>query len=391
MNYHKIRIVLITFFVLIILLIQNSIFPAEVALNEENIDGFKPTLRLEGNLQFRHEYNNSKGVTKTTNNFAIRQARIILSGNIYTNVNYKIEIKGENLVVGKPGLKIAYINFTPYSFFNITAGVLDVPFTREQALLSSKRLLLMDRSSATNNNVIFTDIGLMFSGEFLNKKIKYWLSITNGAGGFEDGINGWRGSFKSSNTTNNYFDLATRLQFDLFGDWKDGKVWFTKDLKSTIGFAVYYSKQRDDSATLGNYAGSKNFIGLTADFGVNYNIFYLEGAIIYHNAKANPSYGTNNVLAALDSYIAYYAQLGITIYPKYFVGAIRWDSYKEDPGNKLDDRINDGVICFTWYIGGNQHKLKFQTEGAYQHQKGVNATNASNKEFKWRNQLSLLF
>ncbi|MDH5681203.1 MAG: porin, partial [Spirochaetota bacterium] len=321
------------------------------------------------------------------NDFAIRRARVMLEGVLSPYVEYYFQFKAENMAVGKPGAKYAYIKLIPIKQLDIYAGVIDVPFTREQSFQSSSSLLLIDRSLATESNNIFTDIGLMINGKLFDNKLSLYLAMVNGAGGFEDGINGWKGTNSSSKDVNTYFDLAGRVEYNPLGKWKNGKEWFKRDFNLTFGAAVYYSLQRDNSSSLGNYSASENFLGLTFDAAINWNIIYLEGGFVYQQADPNVAYGS---IGQFESYVGYYSQIGVNLDSKNnALVAFRFDSYEEDPGLTKDDTIRELTLGFTWYIGANGHKIKFQTEGTYQISKGIHSTEPDTLGFIWRNQLSL--
>ncbi len=361
-------------------------------VSETKQEGFKPTFNLDGRIQFKHKYNKSKGreaLGEQSNSFAIRRLWIDLYGNLYPDINYSVTLFLENAIAsqGKGILGYAVVQYTPSVHFNLQLGVDVVNFTRGFPK-SNRYLLLIDYASAPSSNGIDDDIGLVFKGSFLNDQLKYWVGVINGAGGTSYGVNGFRQSKVETNTS---FDYYVRLQVDPFGSWENGKVYHQRDLKWSLGVAFYFSPQRDPRVGMA-YAGTKNYIGLTFDMGLNVGIFFFEGAFIYHDAQASNVYGTVTPNStAVEDYVAYYADIGIAVLPQYITLAARFDTYEEYAGQKKDDTIREIDIALNWFIGGRKDRFKFQTEVGYQIDKGKETSNAGNKEIEWRNQLTLLF
>lgn len=351
-----------------------------------------PTVNVNGRIQVRHDYNMSKGLDSSSqkrNSIALRRVWLDINGEFTPMVEYLINIYGENAISGNGEgiLGAAYVMLKPSVHFRSLFGIMDVPFVRE-IFSSNRKLLFIDRAEASRYNAVIMDIGLLIDGSFFDKKLHYWVGVMNGAGGTENGVNGFR---VSPSETNNQFDFLVRLQLDPMTPWKNGEAYFDGKTRYTLGASVYYSPKRDPRQGLA-FAGTRDFIGFTADFGLTFWRLYFEGAFIYQHGKSDTSSPTvSSVSSDPEAYTAFFGQVGIKAVKRYISFAFRYDQYEENTGLSSDDRIHEGTVSFTWFILGTGHNLKYQTELNHQFKKGKDTTNSSNLETRWRNQITFAF
>ncbi|MDH5681290.1 MAG: hypothetical protein OEZ36_06875 [Spirochaetota bacterium] len=369
-------------------IIPNMAHSLKVLPLEEKKDEFQKSLSINGRIQIRHEYNKLNIVDEEDSSFAVRRLRLSFSGYIYEGVFYYINFMGKRLIQGGSGIHSAYMRLEPSSLLFIQVGGYSIPWAREQALQSSGRLIFVDLTYASKKADLTGDIGILLGGSIWDKKLKYWSGIFNGAGGFKDGANGWSGSRSSDIITNNYYDVLARIQVDPLGNWSEGKMYFQKDLKLSVGASVYYSAQRDYSLALDGYYATEDFLGLTGDFAISWNRLFGEVGVYYLTAKANPAYGS---LAAVDDFFSYYFKVGIFAYRNHIMIGLRWDVYEEQTAVPVEDTIKEGTLALTWFIGGRQHAVKLNTEIAHQFVKDPGASNPNVNEIIWRSQLTMNF
>ncbi|MGC9065229.1 MAG: porin [Candidatus Ratteibacteria bacterium] len=148
--------------------------PAKNSIKTSAADNIK----IGGYLQGRYDMYDYSG---RRDEFSIKRARIGLSGKVIDKVTFKIEFdttKGkDNDLLTDAWVKLAY-----FPQFNITLGQFKLPFSEEYNI-SSSALDTIERSLPVNNMATEYDKGIMFDGNFINGKIYYGVSLTNGTGG----------------------------------------------------------------------------------------------------------------------------------------------------------------------------------------------------------------
>lgn len=379
-------------FVWIILFQSLNSFSEENKQDKDKKKDIKPTVNVNGRIQIRHDYNMSSGLdslSEKRNSFSLRRVWLDINGEFTPLVEYLINFYGENAISGSGEgvLGAAYVMFKPSEHFRILFGIMDVPFSRE-IFSSNRKLLFIDRAEASRYNAVVMDIGILVDGYFFNKKLHYWVGMMNGAGGTEDGVNGFR---VSGSETNNQFDFLVRLQLDPMTPWKNGVAYMDGKTRYTIGASFYYSPHRDPRIGMA-FGGTKDFIGMSADLGLTFWRLYFEGGFIYQMGKSDTSYSTVFAVSSNpEAYTAFFGQIGIKAIKKYLMFAARFDQYEEKTGLSFDDAIQEGTFSLTWFILGTGHNLKYQTEINQQFKKGSDTTNSANKETRWRNQITFAF
>jgi hypothetical protein len=141
--------------------------------------------------------------------FKVRQARVILKGDVLKNIDYKLQIdatKTPILLDAKIG-----VNLSPYA--KLSFGQFKVPFSIEN-LVSGSELDTINRSNTVKKlcpgrdiGSQGRDIGVALSGKY--SLVEYTLGIFNGSG-------------KNRGDTNDQLDLAGRLVWTLFRSFSIG-------------------------------------------------------------------------------------------------------------------------------------------------------------------------
>jgi phosphate-selective porin len=159
-----------------LLLIFGLFFLVQASLAEEKTSS-EPALKLNGFTQVSYTHW-EEGVSE----FRIRRARLGLKGDVFKNINYRLQIDATK----SPILLDAIVEFNLSSRLGLRIGQFKVPFSQEN-LASSSSLDTINRSQPVEKlcpgrdiGSYGRDIGVMASGKF--SKVEYFLGIFNGAG-----------------------------------------------------------------------------------------------------------------------------------------------------------------------------------------------------------------
>lgn len=235
-------------------------------LSFRSSDG-KWSMNIKGRVQARVEsiwHDDSEGYDGV--NISVPRARIGFTGNAGAeNVTYKFEIDAgtnkklfDNTKDDPKGsgfadvnerqdatLKEAWINWGFPNGDGLQFGQAKVPFGRE-ALNSSSRLSLVDRSLASGEFAPGQEPLMMYHGKAADKKVEYYLSVSNGDG---EGISNVQGD------PNNGMRTTARLVFNPLGPMSlDQSAFQTVDAGNTL-FSIGASFQNvADSSGKGSKA-----------------------------------------------------------------------------------------------------------------------------------------
>lgn len=145
-------------------------------------------------------YGNSYGTPPDS--FAITRARFGFQGNYGKQLDFVMQIE----TISSPTVRDAYLNFKPWSFFNITAGQAKVPYAMEVGTADTA-VEFYNRSIIS---VLYPDAGGAFRspglyayGELGKGSMEYWLGVFNGQGLLTSG-------------TTNEAEVVGRLRFSPF-------------------------------------------------------------------------------------------------------------------------------------------------------------------------------
>lgn len=159
-----------------LLLIFGLFFLVQASPAEEKTSS-EPALKLNGYTQVGYTH-----WEDGASEFRIRRARLGLKGDIFKNINYRLQIDGTK----NPILMDAIVEFSLSSHLGLRIGQFKVPFSLE-SLASSSSLDTINRSQPVEKlcpgrdiGSYGRDIGVMASGKF--SKVECFLGIFNGSG-----------------------------------------------------------------------------------------------------------------------------------------------------------------------------------------------------------------
>jgi hypothetical protein len=234
----------------------------------ESKNSSEQSLKLSGYTQVRYTH-----WEEGKEGFRIRQARVILKGDILKNIDYKFQIdavKTPILLDAKIG-----VNLSPYA--KLSFGQFKVPFSIEN-LISGSELDTINRSNTVKKLCPGRDIGAQGRdiGATVNGKyssLEYTLGVFNGSG-----IN--------KTNTNDQLDIAGRLVFTPFRSLSigfshyDGR--YSPDLSAPVikkdrtGVDIFFMRSR--SSLKGEYIFARD--GQTERSG-----WYIQGGYYFIQKK----------------------------------------------------------------------------------------------------------
>jgi phosphate-selective porin len=181
-----------------------------------------------------------KGDGAPPDTFSIQRARFGVQGNFGKQVDYAFLFESASSI----SIRDAFLDFKPWSFFNITAGQFRVPFSHEVTTPDTN----FEFSSRSIVSVLFPNFGgggfrapgIEAYGDLVGGHVQYWVGAFNGQGLLESG-------------TTNEPEFVGRLRFS---PWKQS---IHAGLK---GFAIGASVDHSRSKAL---AGELSFNGLLTD------------------------------------------------------------------------------------------------------------------------------
>ncbi len=244
------------------------------------------------------ELDTNVGVLETKSGTEFRRARLFMSGTIYSNVNFKLQIDFSG---GKATLKDAYIGIKDIPVVgNIRVGHIKEPF-RFDALTSSKYITFMERAlpidfSQERNN------GILILNDFAKKRMSFQA-----------------GAFRNAN--NNSDDVMANDGYVLTGRLT-GLVLNNSEKKQILHLGAAFSYRKPDSKEFkissrpeAHLSGTKYISTGTIENVSSINLANFEGVLVMKSFSFQGEYLTatvNNLdSASLDSYSfsSYYGQI----------------------------------------------------------------------------------
>ena len=168
-------------------------------------------------------YGNSFGAPPDS--FAVSRARFGFQGNYGKQLDYVLQIE----TISSPTVRDAYLDFKPWSYFNIMAGQFKVPFAMEVGTADTA----VEFYNRSIMSVLYPDAGGAFRapgldihGEVAKGSMEYWLGIFNGQG------------LLASGKTNEP-EVVGRVRFS---PWRNSDIGLLKDL--SFGGSYEHSRSK---------------------------------------------------------------------------------------------------------------------------------------------------
>jgi len=361
----------------------------------------KNSVTIGGQMQPQYDFKDSEK-KQDISKFEIKRIKVWLMGHAFSkDLTYKLQMRISNLQGGeiKNGglMEETRINYRYRDGLQILFGQTKTRFGR-QAILSSKKMHLVDKSQVTKAFFPTYDTGLMLHGKVADGLFYYEGFVSGGAG-----QNTWRETSRAA--------WNARLAFNPLGYMK----YTEGDLKSSdkpllsIGANYYQNKLEDGEMEYGeaNHLGflkpKKGWyaIGnslssdddLIQDESVKFDMYGVDLAFMwkglwlqgeYMKGKAEGDF-SNNVLDADGLYF----QGSYFVISKELALGYRYSQF--DPNDIVsDDNWIENTVGVSWYIEG--HALKLQADYTNIHKESVLAKSAEGTDDKrFRLQMQLLY
>ena len=298
----------------------------------------KYSLNIGGRMQFRYTFeDNDEDFNRSDKqDLTLRRARVYMGGNIYSKeFHYYVEADCDSFTFG---MRDFYVYWTPIHELNAKLGYFKVPFNR-QRLASSSKLLLQDRSVASEEFDQDRDYGFDVYGKPFDGHIEYHAAVFQGAG--EKSIKG---------NTDNELMYVLSARYNPFGKYDyydETDVKHSDKLMATIGASVVFNA-KDKDVKLAN----TNTIAGVVDLGVKYK------GLSWNNEYYVRTEDPEDTGSSKDS-DGFYTQAGYFVLPKKLELAARYSML--DPDNDASDDIQkEYTMGVNYYF--KAHRSKIQTD-----------------------------
>lgn len=181
------------------------------------------------------------------NGFDMEDVRLCLTGYIHTpRLTYHIEGGGDTDSGNGWECKYAYITYRFSEAFQVTAGMLKVPFGRQE-LANKTSLLFADRSIPNEVFNFERMVGVVLHGS-VAERLRYAMSISNGLDNRDDS--------PSREQLDTNFAYAGRLVLSLLGEKivAEDDLAYSKSPKLETGLSLAYNDDNGDRGSSGFYS-----------------------------------------------------------------------------------------------------------------------------------------
>ena len=310
--------------------------------------GKEPVLKIGGLLQAQADFGDKGDSRFTTGDdrFYLRRARLNATGSFLEDFDFRLEmdlsgsLSNNATSVSTSNLRAqmtdGYVTWNRYAAASIRGGQFKSPFGYEQ-LLSDAKLFTIERSLANDRLTIGRQIGVMLTGEGLEKRLSYQTAVFNG------------NSVNVSFNDNDAFLYVLRLSAVTF----EGKA-FGNDTKWSIGGNAFFSEDdnftgqsSDFSFTENTFTGKRRGVGFDTQIHSGPFDFWAE----YLAVKFEPE---DTIPAEEFTPAGWYAMLVYLFLPK-SQAVVRYETF--DPTERIEN-TDTWTLGFNYLIKGDD--LKFQ-------------------------------
>lgn len=309
--------------------------------NEKYTLGFKTaderySFNLGFRLQFRYTFedNDEDFNGNDKNTLDVRRARLCFGGNVYSkDVRYYVELDADSFDVS---LRDFYVYWTPAKELNVKIGYFKVPFNR-QRLASSAKLLLLDRSIASELFDQDREDGIDVYGLPFDGRLEYHAAVFNGAGE------------NANENIDNKLMYVLGVRYNPFGKYDyydETDVAYSETPKATVGAAVVFNPKLQNKKL-----EDTDGVAGVVDFGVKYRgiSWNSEYYVMSLDSKDNGSVESDG----------FFTQVGVFVIPKKLELAARYSMM--DPNHDISNDIErEYTVGLNYYF--RAHRSKIQTD-----------------------------
>lgn len=318
-----------------------AVTAAYTPFNKKYTLGFKTaderySLNLGFLLQFRYTFNDNDEDfdNNDKNTLDVRQAWLYFGGNVYSkDVHYYVGLGAGDFNVN---LRDFYVFWTPVEALNAKIGYFKVPFNR-QRLASSSKLLLPERSIASEFFDQDRDDGVDVYGLPFDGHLEYHVAVFNGAGG------------SANANTDNELMYVLGVRYNPFGKYDyydETDLVYSKTPKATVGAATVFNPKLDDEKLK-----DTNGVAGVIDLGIKYRGISWNNE--YYVMSLDPE---DNGSVESDGF---FTQIGAFVVPKRLELAARYSMV--DPDHEVSNDIEKEYTAgLNYYF--RAHRSKIQTD-----------------------------
>jgi len=213
-------------------------------------------LKINGRLAMRYTYYNDQ---KRNRSVAVRQRfsdrsgleierlRVGFSGHLWgKNLTYRIEADGDTDGQHRWKNQYAWMAYKFADELRVRVGLFKVPFGRQETE-NSGRLMLVDRGLANEVFNLDRSLGVAVFGTLLDKKLDYWVAVTNGW----DNENDRFGRSDPDREMDQNPAVVARLVWHALGTYGKGEsdLSYHEDPALEVGLSFGYMDDNGDNAT----------------------------------------------------------------------------------------------------------------------------------------------
>ncbi len=327
-------------------------------------------LTINGYLQFRYSYAGVEGHAPETNyntsGFNFRRARLILSGNAFTNFIYCIsgdfQTGISNATAGNNNAFAILDTWAGYKFapsIVVRAGSMLVPFTHVEYFSSGTEFPDFAVCEAPFDPVRSDAIDL--EGTLVPHTFNYEIQLNNGSTSQDNGNVGPGGHFGNRPAVYGRINFAQGGHISDFNDspdleWHKHFAWLlgaAAGYESQNPFASFTPGSTTAPAGIGTLNG--NLARFTVDAHAKYRGFAFNSAVYAQNIDSAP--GTSLVNTGHSSLFetGYYLEAGYFLVPHQWEVAGR---YGELLYNRTNQHQYEGTVGLNYYIFGENAKIQ---------------------------------
>ncbi len=304
------------------------------------------SLKLNGQIQFRHVWNNKDTADENTASFEMRRMKLGWSGNIYSkDLKYKV-VGAFDRNSGAFILEDAWGEYVLGDGWSFRWGQFKPAFNPEETISSSKQL-------AVERSVVNEIVNLGFSQNvelnYKGENIAFAFGFTDGATLSPTAVSGSRANTRFNNDTTEWAFNA-RVDALLAGDWKqfeDFTSWSKDETGVRIGAGVFAQ-----DGEYGTGAEEVQWFQWTLDGQFEFGAANLFAAVFGRHSDANASSATD-----FDQY-GFVVQGGVHVVPDKFELFGRYEWFDFD-GAFADD-YHAVTFGFNYYF--HKHDWKWTTD-----------------------------
>lgn len=339
------------------------------------VNGEDFSLQVTGRIQARYTYEDfdSEKDIPSISSFTAERVRFGAKGSMYSKWKYEFQA---DFGKGAVQLRDAVISYDASPAFGLSLGQYKVRYDRQQ-YVSSGRQMFVDRSIASREFGLSRDIGLMFAGAPLQKKLQWNVGVFDGQGT----------PHPSDANKNDGHLYVARVSINPNGDFglsesdikkTDYHLWYV-DLAAYWNEDIWKDANADKKEQPGELTDNEAW---TFGFGYRHAGAFLSGE--YFSRDVGKDDGTGEV----DS-DGWYVQFGYMIVRDKWEVAARWSEV--DPNDDVkDDTKSELMLGFNRYFHGAGHALKLNNDFSWLgEEKAAPADDL--QDFRVRSQLQIVF